>query len=86
MSASSIRGHTPKPLRYARVPPDTYNPLDILEADDPNATSIAQALAGAICPVEEGRTILEGQRGDLLAAVFFFLPTNRREEDTRQGA
>lgn len=30
--------------------PAKYNPLDILERDDPNAVAIAQALAGAICP------------------------------------
>lgn len=29
-----------------------YNPLDILDRDDPNAVAIAQALAAAICPKE----------------------------------
>jgi type IV secretion system protein VirD4 len=30
--------------------PATYNPLDILDRDDPNAVATAQALASAICP------------------------------------
>jgi len=64
-------------------PPDTYNPLDILEADDPNATSIAQALAGAICPVEGGKDdFWKGSAGDLLAAVFLFLAYQPGEKKT----
>ena len=34
-------------------PPATYNPLDILDRNDPNAVAIAQAMAGAICPHEK---------------------------------
>ncbi len=30
--------------------PATYNPLDILDRDDPNAVAIAQSLAAAVCP------------------------------------
>jgi len=32
----------------------TFNPLDVLDRHDPNAVAIAQALAGAICPQEQG--------------------------------
>lgn len=32
----------------------TYNPLDILDRNDPNAVSIAQDLAAAICPMSQG--------------------------------
>ena len=62
---------------------DTYNPLDILDKDDPNATSIAQALAGAICPVEGGKDdFWKGSAGDLLAAVFLFLAYQPGEKKT----
>jgi type IV secretory pathway TraG/TraD family ATPase VirD4 len=55
-------------------PTATYNPLDILDANDPNATSIAQALAAAICSVEGGKDAFwKGSAGDLLAAVFLYL-------------
>jgi type IV secretion system protein VirD4 len=32
----------------------TYNPLDLLDRNDPNVTSIAQSMAAAICPTEKG--------------------------------
>ena len=51
--------------------------------DDPNATSIAQALAGAICPVEGGKDdFWKGSAGDLLAAVFLFLAYQPGEKKT----
>jgi type IV secretory pathway TraG/TraD family ATPase VirD4 len=36
-----------------KLPPSTFNPLDILDKNDPNAVAIAQALASAICPREK---------------------------------
>jgi len=35
-------------------PPATYNPLDILDRNDPQAVAVAKSLAGTICPREKG--------------------------------
>ena len=63
--------------------PATYNPLDILDADDPNATSIAQELAAAVCPVEGGKdSFWKGSAGDLLMGVFLYLAYQPGEQKT----
>ena len=52
----------------------TYNPLDLLDRNDPNVTSIARSLATAICPLEGGKDdFWKGSAGDLLSAVFLYL-------------
>ncbi len=46
-----VMGPTLDSFGYAH---DTYNPLDILDRNDPNVVANAQALAAAICPIEKG--------------------------------
>ena len=63
--------------------PATYNPLDILDAADPNATSIAQELAAAVCPVEGGKdSFWKGSAGDLLMGVLLYLAYQPGEQKT----
>jgi len=53
----------------------TYNPLDILDRDDPNVVAVAQALAGAICPTpHDGKDrFWYGSAANILTAVFLWL-------------
>ena len=41
---------SPECSRCSGSRPATYNPLDLLDRDDPNAVSIAKAMSAAICP------------------------------------
>jgi len=55
--------------------PATYNPLDILRRDDPNAVAIAGRLAAAICPVS-GRgddAFWQQSAARILTAIFLWL-------------
>lgn len=63
--------------------PATYNPLDILDRNDPNAVAIAQTLAAAICPAPPNskETFWQGRAASVLAAVFLWL-TYRPETKT----
>ena len=53
----------------------TYNPLDILDRDDPNVVAVAQALASAICPTpHDGKDrFWYGSAANILTAVFLWL-------------
>jgi len=53
----------------------TYNPLDILDRNDPNVVAIAQALAGAICPAPPNAKdrFWQGSASNVLTAVFLWL-------------
>lgn len=53
----------------------TYNPLDILDRNDPNVVAVAQALAGAICPTpHDGKDrFWYGSAANILTAVFLWL-------------
>lgn len=66
--------------------PATYNPLDLLDRNDPNAVAIAQAIASAICP--SARTGKESFWSDsaasLLTAVLLWLTD--QEGITHDGA
>jgi type IV secretion system protein VirD4 len=61
--------------------PATYNPLDILDRDDPNVVAIAQTLAGAICPAPANAKdrFWQGSAANVLTAVFLWL-TDRQDE------
>lgn len=53
----------------------TYNPLDILDRNDPNVVAVAQALAGAICPAPPNAKdrFWQGSASNVLTAVFLWL-------------
>lgn len=66
------------------IAPATYNPLDILDRDDPNAVAIARRLAGAISPVT-GRgddAFWQQSAANILAAVFLWLADHPGETKT----
>ncbi|MCA1606467.1 MAG: type IV secretory system conjugative DNA transfer family protein [Acidobacteria bacterium] len=53
----------------------TYNPLDVLDREDPNAVGIAQSLANTISPSNPGDKdrFWSGQAANVIAAVFLWL-------------
>jgi type IV secretion system protein VirD4 len=62
----------------------TYNPLDILDRNDPNAVSIAQDLAAAICPTEKGgkEAFWVQSAASILTAVLLWLADQPGETKT----
>ncbi len=56
-------------------PPATYNPLDLLDRDDPNAVLIAKAMSAAICPRSgEGKdSYWSDTPANLLTAVLLWI-------------
>ena len=64
--------------------PATFNPLDILDRDDPNAVAIAQTLAGAICPAPPNAKdrFWQGSAANILTAVFLWLADQPKEQKT----
>ena len=64
--------------------PATYNPLDILDRDDPNVVAIAQTLAGAICPAPANAKdrFWQGSAANVLTAVFLWLTDRKDEQKT----
>ena len=61
----------------------TYNPLDMLDPNDPNAVSHAQAFVTTICPPTAGKEdFWVGSAGDLLTAVLLYLAYQPGEEKT----
>lgn len=62
----------------------TYNPLDILDRNDPNAVAIAQTLAGAICPTAANPKdkFWQGSAADLLTGVLLWLADQPTETKT----
>lgn len=68
----------------ARIPQDTFNPLDVLDRDDPNAVAIAQALAGAVCPTSPGDKdrYWQGSAANVFAAVLLWITDQPGETKT----
>lgn len=64
--------------------PARFNPLDILDRNDPRIVSRADALAGAIVPVLEGTggAVWEGTARDLLSGIFLWLTDQPGEKKT----
>jgi type IV secretory pathway TraG/TraD family ATPase VirD4 len=62
----------------------TYNPLDILDRNDPNVVAIAQTLAGAICPAPANAKdrFWQGSAANVLTAVFLWLADQPGEQKT----
>ena len=64
-------------------PPATFNPLDAIERDDPNAVAVAQTLAATICPTGNDKDkFWQGSAANVLAAVFLWLADRAGEQKT----
>jgi type IV secretory pathway TraG/TraD family ATPase VirD4 len=76
-------GELSSTFQKLKFPTATYNPLDILDPDDPNVVAIAQAMASAICPREAHTSPYwaEGP-GSLLTAVLLWLTDTPGERKT----
>lgn len=70
--------------RLGLSPPATYNPLDVLDRNDPNAVAVAQALAATVCPSAPGDKdrFWQGSAANVLAAVFLWLADHPNEQKT----
>lgn len=64
--------------------PATFNPLDVLVRDDPNAVAVAQALAGAVCPASPGDKdrYWQGSAANVLTAVLLWITDQPGETKT----
>lgn len=63
--------------------PATYNPLDVIERDDPNAVAVAQALASTVCPVTSDKDrFWQSSAANILAAVFLWITDQPGETKT----
>lgn len=65
--------------------PATYNPLDMLDRNDPNAVAIAKAIAAAICPSAEGKgkdNFWTATPARLLTAILLWITYEPREIKT----
>ena len=61
----------------------TFNPLDAIERDDPNAVAVAQTLAATMCPVKEERDrFWQGSAANVLAGVLLWISDQPGEEKT----
>lgn len=66
------------------LPPATFNPLDVLDRNDPNAVAVAQSLAGAICPSSPGDKdrYWQGSAANVLTAVLLWITDQPDEQKT----
>lgn len=66
------------------LPPATFNPLDVLDRNDPNAVAVAQSLAGAICPSSPGDKdrYWQGSAANVLTAVLLWIADQPDEQKT----
>jgi type IV secretory pathway TraG/TraD family ATPase VirD4 len=63
--------------------PATFNPLDAIDRNDPNAVAFAQSLAAIICPPASGKEqFWQGSAANVLAAVFLWLAETPGEQKT----
>lgn len=62
----------------------TFNPLDVLQRDDPNAVAVAQALAGAVCPSSPGDKdrYWQGSAANVLTVVLLWITDQPGEQKT----
>jgi len=73
-------GDTYKNLGF---PPATYNPLDLLDKNDPNVVSIAQSIGKALSPAEgQKEPFWASSAANLIAAVLLWLTQQPGEEKT----
>jgi len=67
-------------LGFARA---TFNPLDALDRNDPNAVAFAQSLAAIICPPATGKeSFWQGSAANVLAGVFLWIADAPGEQKT----
>jgi type IV secretory pathway TraG/TraD family ATPase VirD4 len=66
------------------LPPATFNPLDVLNRNDPNAVAVAQSLAGAMCPSSPGDKdrYWQGSAANVLTAVLLWITDQPGEQKT----
>jgi len=66
------------------ITPATFNPLDVLLRDDPNAVAVAQGLAGAVCPSPPGDKdrYWTGSAANVLTAVLLWITDQPGEQKT----
>lgn len=71
-------------FRERGLAPATFNPLDVLVRDDPNAVAVAQALAGAVCPSPPGDKdrFWTGSAANVLTAVLLWITDQPGEQKT----
>jgi type IV secretion system protein VirD4 len=64
--------------------PATYNPLDVLDRNDPNAVAVAQGLAAAVCPSSPGDKdrYWQGSAANVLTAVLLWITDQPGETKT----
>lgn len=61
----------------------TFNPLEVIDRNDPNAVSVAESLAAIICPRETGESkFWSGNATALLSGVFLWLADQPGEQKT----
>ena len=61
----------------------TFNPLDALDRNDPNAVAFAQSLAAIICPPATGKeSFWQGSAANVLAGVFLWIADAPGEQKT----
>jgi type IV secretion system protein VirD4 len=61
----------------------TFNPLDALDRNDPNAVAVAQTLAATICPSVKGKEqYWQGNAANVLTGVFLWLTVALGEQKT----
>lgn len=61
----------------------TFNPLDAIDRNDPNAVAVAQSLAATICPAMPGKdSYWHGSAANVLAGVFLWLSDQPEEQKT----
>lgn len=61
----------------------TYNPLDALDRNDPNAATIARSLAATICPITDAKNAFwQGSAATLLSGILLYLTDNPLETKT----
>lgn len=67
-----------------QIPPATFNPLDMLDRNDPNAVSLAQTLARAVCPFspDDKDSFWQGAAASVLTAVFLWITDQPGETKT----
>lgn len=64
--------------------PATYNPLDVLDRNDPNVVAVAQGLAAAVCPTAPGDKdkYWQGSAANVLTAVLLWITDQPGETKT----
>ena len=77
-------GELDRAFKGLGLPYATYNPLDVLDPDDPNVVGIAQDLAAAICPVDKASKdpFWNHAAASILTAVLLWLTVQTKEQKT----